>query len=547
MSEENPSNPATTEEQESLQTQIELFVHPDAKKATTLADAAASPETLAKGLSELLGAESAEDLLRGALNYLSSTVSFAQAERPRHVDTITEVSAFAEDSEQLQMIKARTMYQMVEELEEGKVKLLFLTNPQAVQIASSPEGIQRMLDALEVKKPSLVIELLGSIGFRGDLDLNVSFGCDRKPAFLSHEDERIAEAKLDRFMADVIIPLAAQTSAVVLCDAVSGKCILSTSFLRMFSVARAKWSGPPPFVVLSTTNSMQSMYFNQHASKEDAYWKTLRKASRAWWQRDAKLTQVHGSSNTTGPQWDLDPNASIILITDQINPKKDKFDTGPYSALVGALVRHLSASVPSLAIKTGFSSKSKLGYPSKFSLDMPSGRAQSGTAVLALDVRERAPLIPATTGTGAISRADLIELAKEQIGALNDSFLEKDLTESFDVCTLAYLHDVLADDRNAITGVHSGATHSGVLVPLHEAIKQAHDNEGNAVEDGKLPRATPEQIADTADWVADRIFRDVWRKQDCKQIWTGTSPLHPQTFSQFHFHVSLLIPTPLFF
>jgi hypothetical protein len=210
MSEENPSNPATTEEQESLQTQIELFVHPDAKKATTLADAAASPETLAKGLSELLGAESAEDLLRGALNYLSSTVSFAQAERPRHVDTITEVSAFAEDSEQLQMIKARTMYQMVEELEEGKVKLLFLTNPQAVQIASSPEGIQRMLDALEVKKPSLVIELLGSIGFRGDLDVNVSFGCDRKPAFLSHEDERIAEAKLDRFMADVIIPLAAQ-------------------------------------------------------------------------------------------------------------------------------------------------------------------------------------------------------------------------------------------------------------------------------------------------------------------------------------------------
>ena len=98
MSEENPSNPATTEEQESLQTQIELFVHPDAKKATTLADAAASPETLAKGLSELLGAESAEDLLRGALNYLSSTVSFAQAERPRHLDTITEVSAFARDS-----------------------------------------------------------------------------------------------------------------------------------------------------------------------------------------------------------------------------------------------------------------------------------------------------------------------------------------------------------------------------------------------------------------------------------------------------------------
>ena len=521
MSEVNSSSPATTEEQESLQTQIELFVHPDAKKATTLADAAASPETLAKGLSELLGAESAEDLLRGALNYLSSTVvSFVQAERPHHVDTITEVSAFAEDSEQLQMIKARTMYQMVEELEEGKVKLLFLTNPQAVQIASSPEGIQRMLDALEVKKPSLVIELLGSIGFRGDLDLAVNPGCDRQPAFLSHEDERVAEAKLDRFMADVIIPLAAQTNAVVLCDAASGACILSTSFLRMFSVARAKWSGAAPFVVLSTTSSINHLYMYQHV-KEDAYWKTLRKASRAWWQRDAKLTQVHGTANTTGPQYDLDPNASIILITDQINPKKDKLDMGPCSTLVGAIVRHLSASVPSLAIKTGFSAKTALGNPSKFSLDMPSGRAQSGTAVLALDVRERAPLTPATgtrtTAVPAISRADLIELAKEQLGALNDSFLEKSLTETFDVCTLAYLHDVLTDDRDAITGVHSGATHSGVLVPLHTAIKHARDNEGNAVEDGKLPRATPEQIADTADWLADRIFRDVWRRQD----WRG--------------------------
>ena len=217
MSEAAPPDPATTEEQESLRSPFECFYgHPhrneEAKKAT-LTDAAASPETLAKGLSELLGAESAQDLLRGALNYLTSTVSFdvpAEAEERPRDDTITEVSAFAEDSEQLQMIKARTMYQMVEELEEGKVKLLFLTNPQAVQIASSPEGIQRMLDALEVKKPSLVIELLGSIGFRGDLDVNVSFGCDRKPAFLSHEDERIAEAKLDRFMADVIIPLAAQ-------------------------------------------------------------------------------------------------------------------------------------------------------------------------------------------------------------------------------------------------------------------------------------------------------------------------------------------------
>ena len=60
--------------------------------------------------------------------------------------------------------------------------------------------------------------------------------------FLSRDDERCSEEKLDMFMSDVIIPLAAQTNAVVLCTAVRDDCALSTSFLRMYSVARAKWS-----------------------------------------------------------------------------------------------------------------------------------------------------------------------------------------------------------------------------------------------------------------------------------------------------------------
>ena len=54
------------------------------------------------------------------------------------------------------------------------------------------------------------------------------------------------------FMADVIIPLAAATNAIVICDACAGMCALSDSFLRMFSIAKAEWGGKPPFTVLST-------------------------------------------------------------------------------------------------------------------------------------------------------------------------------------------------------------------------------------------------------------------------------------------------------
>ena len=114
---------------------------------------------------------------------------------------------------------------MVEEIDDGKCKLLFLTNPQADLISSTSESVQKMLDALEVQKPSLVIELLSSSGFRAytticDPSVYNLYGkfagiVGSQPPFLTRDDEREAEAKLDMFMVNVLIPLAAQTHAVV--------------------------------------------------------------------------------------------------------------------------------------------------------------------------------------------------------------------------------------------------------------------------------------------------------------------------------------------
>eukprot|EP00966_Prymnesium_polylepis_P326794 7382693-Prymnesium_polylepis.1 len=114
---------------------------------------------------------------------------------------------------ELQMIKARTMYNMVEEIDEGMCKLLFLTNAQADLIAKSPGSVQKMLDALEVGKPSLVIELCCSPGFRDavrTLPLDPQACADSgwqgfipdRPPFLDRTEERDAEAKIDMFMAN---------------------------------------------------------------------------------------------------------------------------------------------------------------------------------------------------------------------------------------------------------------------------------------------------------------------------------------------------------
>ena len=159
--------------------------------------------------------------------------------------------------EQLEQIKARTMYEMVEELPNtsgvGSRKLLFLTNPQANLIASSTSSLQKMLDTLEVPKPSLVISLLRSGGFRehttafskqllrsacGEFVWGAGMVHD-SPPFASFEEEQEAEQQLDMYMADVILPLAAQTNAIVLCDAMTSECALTRSFTRMFALCSA--------------------------------------------------------------------------------------------------------------------------------------------------------------------------------------------------------------------------------------------------------------------------------------------------------------------
>ena len=152
----------------------------------------------------------------------------------RGADSMTEASdELAEDAayaaEQLNMIKARTMYNMVEDLDDNK-RLLFLTNAQADLIAKNPAALQKMLDVLDVGKPSLVINLLPSSGFSitnrclpedvKELTRTGWLGMvSDKGAFLDEEEESDAIFKIDMFMADAIIPLAARTNAIVICSA----------------------------------------------------------------------------------------------------------------------------------------------------------------------------------------------------------------------------------------------------------------------------------------------------------------------------------------
>ena len=79
-----------------------------------------------------------------------------------------------------------------------------------------------------------------------------------RPPFLSTAEERAAEESIDVFMTEVLIPLAVRTNALVICDAVK-QFELSSSFLRMVAVQRAKF-GDPAFLKWVEKRGLQTMY-----------------------------------------------------------------------------------------------------------------------------------------------------------------------------------------------------------------------------------------------------------------------------------------------
>jgi len=515
----------------------------------------------------------------------------------RKRSSIDELVALPDDEsdatqryEQLAEIKARTMFNMVEEIDDGQCKVLFLTNAQAEFISSNQKSIERMLEAFEMdRKPHLVIEIQKSAGFSEFLrshaaeffeDANMldwpGLVHERAP-FLSVEAEREVENRLDLFMSNVLIPLAARTNAIVLCNAAHCECALSAAFTRMYAVMRSQWNGPPPFTVLSVSNSTIAFYHNPNMQ---AHWLHIRSACKAWAARDAKMIEVYkktmgdASEGMSYRAHDLDPNGTCFILADCINAKTGSFDPGPLASLLNALISHLSNVLPGLAVRTGASMKGLVGSPSAHSLRMTSIRAMTNVPVLLLDVRHRHVPEPASpvrpdidaaraprpsgllrqrsatmieagieagidavrtlTTTAAVTATDLlgishgeagyvadeavlsrrnllIEKGKAEIVRTSTALLNQGLCETMDVCVIAYLKEMLFGDGITSTSECRRAS-SAMGTPLYKAIALAEDGREISTFDGgeRLSDATPEQVTETAEWLATRLFADAW-------------------------------------
>ncbi len=71
-------------------------------------------------------------------------------------------------------VRAAPADEMVEDIEGGRCKILFMTNRQAELVSKESDSIEKLLDALDVPKPGLVIDLLHSWGFYDSTTLQES-------------------------------------------------------------------------------------------------------------------------------------------------------------------------------------------------------------------------------------------------------------------------------------------------------------------------------------------------------------------------------------
>merc|ERR1719191_2590329 len=124
-------------------------------------------------------------------------------------------------------------------------------------------------------------------------------------------------------------------------------------------------------------------------------WRQLRRGSRSWRLQDRHIVNAchaHDEKVKWMPVGDLDANLQNFVVVDTIN-KSQIGDKRPANKLMTEFMRHFTAKLPCISIKTGMSSRSDLTLAGAAGLGTAVDAAKSGSPVIFLDTRVRPPPI----------------------------------------------------------------------------------------------------------------------------------------------------------
>jgi hypothetical protein len=433
------------------------------------------------------------------------------------------------DENELAEIRVRTMYNLVEEikLEAGAMdsvaRVLYLTNMQAQMF--SVETVPKMMQAFEVKKASLVINLLYSAGaelwnesywpegmtaeerreFHG---LSPHTTAGPEPPFLSNREQNQLEMRLTMFFKDVLLPLAAETNAIVLCDA-NVNCALSKTLADTLPLFVAKYGGVLPFTLFgigAAPNWSERVFRDPSSSSAE-----LAHRSKNWRKGFAKLEAVNNRDTKSVRRLDLQQNLKNYLVIECVSgrvPDRWRDDRSALAAFQNTLLQALSSQLPTVCMRTA---GSNLSMPLSVIVEIAGRKIPT----LLFDGQDRTAFSEAVGGGQNLNRDALIEKAIESDRARNEALWAKGTIDAFDLDRAAFFYDVLNGDGDqntvvsalkADSGGNSGG-HNGTLITLSQSIEMAEERTRTGAGKPYTQTQVTKVIEHVLDMLAESRFR----------------------------------------
>ena len=501
-----------------------------------------------------------------------------------------------EYNNEIDIIKAQTMHQMVTTVNDGSggtsKKLMFLSNIQASVISSDIKCVKKMLSAFELRECKLIIRFLPAAGGAHTIDngmmkafrsLNRSdptkFCQEWKkllrtqamnnpntgivqdvlpvPPYLRFEDMIESEYALESFMRDVLVPLAAETNALVVGSAFKDDTMMMT-FAKVAASLDFKYGGvgvtpwlmmgfadaPSLCMACCDKETMARSYFKGNTKWQKQYSRILRAKVISDRIRQGKFKQGMDileedkmlASTMEDPfqddediMYDINPNIGNLVIVDGVEVKHGRVvgvSTGPQAFLEAILMDYLVSTCTTIGVA---SMHAMGGYAGMMAM---SDWINMQVPVLLLDIRKRQPYtikFPSdavcSQGMSMTDSATAEDMSRyksmRKVEALEQLFremeqrdlefdrqmLEAGKVDIFEICRMAHFHGHLLPKEEAEVK----------NVSLFEAIEAAFEK--TKVFNGDEARGRWNKLMDdVVQYLISREFKAYWDLKPDEEI-----------------------------
>jgi hypothetical protein len=337
----------------------------------------------------------------------------------RRRDAMESQGQLEQQLEELDEIKVKTMFQMVEDVEiaNGGVsvpkKFLYLTNKQAASFNSA--NMDTVMHALELKEAHFVIRLMSSTGGRAQRDAHTEMGGAYSAWYTNHvtfnvDDSNRTESQLILFVKQCILPVAMQTRALILIGG-ANDCSLGVAVQKVMGPVMERMRGECPFTVIGMVFAPE-IHAKAHEGRLSIAGQYAAQ-SKSWGRRFKDLHEcmlsLDGSIEAM-QQCDMNSACTHMICFETIDLERQKWDIKPRASFENTFIECLMQKLPSIVIQA---QTADIGVGTLADI------VRRKIPLLLLDSRERWPLVssdknPCTTLAEDLRALKPPEEAKEE-------------------------------------------------------------------------------------------------------------------------------------